>query len=577
MGFLEMSSWTLSSDDSRVTKLPCHPGRSLWRLIGSIIVIMALVACGGDSGTSANENVEKSSSSSFVNQSGSSHEGFSNSKRSSSSNKKEISSSSSNSKISSSSVKAASSSSFSKSSNGWSWDIPLEDRLNSKINYGSMTDSRDGQTYKTIKIGNQLWMAQNLNYADSNKTTSLKGSSWCYGDKDENCKVAGRLYTWAAAMDSVGLFNKYDESCGYGETCWPIYPVQGICPDGWRLPSKRDWEILDSIADGKLRSQTGWNKINGPDSIGFSALPVGVRNKNGFRYAGEDTYFWSSSVFNSSGNPYIMNLNDFYESASLTDGKKYEGRSIRCLENSDLELLASEYVPFDHKKTLANVSKVGEGAYKQFTDPRNGRSYYYITITSTRKETMGKSVTVMAENLNIGEMVHGKKDQSDDSKIEKYCYANDTTKCDEFGGLYQWAEMMQLPSRCNTESCSDLIQENHRGICPEGWRLFTWDDYEIVRGYDDKFDEGIKGLRSTYGFRGTNQSGFSLTGAGLRKNNGGFGNIEDAVFWFFPEEDEYDVANYVHTGYVSSTGHAPAKDDGDVKIQGRSVRCVKLE
>ena len=577
----------------------CHPERRtvgskskdlLWIL--ACALTMAFVACGGDSGTSANNDKDtelaevSSSSQKAVSSSSvkvfssssvilSSSEGSSASRSSSS---QKIALSSSVKAISSSSVKAASSSSFSKSSNGWSWDIPLEDRLNSKINYGSMTDSRDGQTYKTIKIGNQLWMAQNLNYADSNKTTSLKGSSWCYGDKDENCKVAGRLYTWAAAMDSVGLFNKYDESCGYGVTCWPIYPVQGICPDGWRLPSKRDWEILDSIADGKLRSQTGWEKINGPDSIGFSALPVGVRNNNGFRYAGEYTYFWSSSVFNSSGNPYIMNLNDSYESASLTDGKKYEGRSIRCLENSDLELLASEYVPFDHSWTLANVSKVGEGAYKQFTDPRNGRSYYYITITSTRKETMGKSVTVMAENLNIGEMVHGKKDQSDDSKIEKYCYANDTTKCDEFGGLYQWAEMMQLPSRCNTESCSDLIQPNHRGICPEGWRLFTWDDYEIVDGYDDKFDDGIKGLRSTYGFRGTNQSGFSLTGAGLKMKNGKFENLEDAIYLYFPEEHDYDFMNYAHVGSVAAfSNDAPTRKNGDVKVLGLSVRCVKLE
>ena len=246
---------------------------------------------------------------------------------------------------------------------------------------------------------------------------------------------------------------------------------------------------------------------------------------------------------------------------SSSSGKKVESSS-------------SEYVPFDHKKTLAKSSKVGKDAYKQFTDPRNGRSYYYITITSSKT---GKSVTVMAENLNIGEMVLGENNQNDDAKIERYCYNNDSTKCDEFGGLYQWAEMMQLPSRCNTESCSDLIQKNHRGICPEGWRLFTWDDYEIVSEYEDKFDDGVKGLRSTYGFRGTNQSGFSLTGAGIRKISGKFGNIEDAFFWYFPEEDEYDVSYYVHTGYVSSTGHFPTKDDGDVKIQGRSVRCVKLE
>ena len=261
-------------------------------------------------------------------------------------------------------------------------------------------------------------------------------------------------------------------------------------------------------------------------------------------------------------------------SSSKKDGESSSAMTSSSSSSKKVESSSSEYVPFDHKKTLAKSSKVGKDAYKQFTDPRNGRSYYYITITSSKT---GKSVTVMAENLNIGEMVLGENNQNDDAKIERYCYNNDTTKCDEFGGLYQWAEMMQLPSRCNTESCSDLIQENHRGICPEGWRLFTWDDYEIVRGYDDKFDDGIKGLRSTYGFRGTNQSGFSLTGAGVRDENGGFCNIEGAIFWFFPEEHEYDIINYVHAGYVSSIGHAPAKDDGDVKIQGRSVRCVKLE
>lgn len=261
-----------------------------------------------------------------------------------------------------------------------------------------------------------------------------------------------------------------------------------------------------------------------------------------------------------------------------SSSSKKEGESSSAMTSSSSSSKkvssSSEYVPFDHKKTLANSSKVGKDAYKQFTDTRNGRSYYYITISSSKT---GKSVTVMAENLNIGEMVLGENNQNDDAKIERYCYNNDTTKCDEFGGLYQWAEMMQLPSRCNTESCSDLIQKNHSGICPEGWRLFTWDDYEIISEYEDKFDDGVKGLRSTYGFRGTNQSGFSLTGAGIRKISGKFGNIEDAFFWYFPEEDEYDVSYYVHTGYISSTGHFPTKDDGDVKIQGRSVRCVKLE
>ena len=231
-------------------------------------------------------------------------------------------------------------------------------------------------------------------------------------------------------------------------------------------------------------------------------------------------------------------------------------------------------MPFDHSKTLAGAYKVGENAYKQFTDTRNGRSYYYITITS---DYSGKSVTVMAENLNIGKMVPGADDQNNDNEIERYCYNNDTTKCDEFGGLYQWAEMMQLPSRCNTESCADLIQENHQGICPEGWRLFTWDDYVIVRGYKDEYSDGIKGLRSTYGFSGTNASGFSLTGAGMRTKLGAFDGLKEVMAWFRPEEYESDAANRAHHGLFDNNDFAPAKENRDLKVNGFSVRCVMLE
>ena len=308
------------------------------------------------------------------------------------------------------------------------------------------------------------------------------------------------------------------------------------------------------------------------DNVSSSSSSSVIPASSGNRLSSSSKKIASSSsvkTISSSSSVILSSSEGFSASRSSSSQKIASSSSSKKVESS-----SSEYVPFDHKKTLANSSKVGKDAYKQFTDPRNGRSYYYITITSSKT---GKSVTVMAENLNIGEMVLGENNQNDDAKIERYCYNNDTTKCDEFGGLYQWAEMMQLPSRCNTESCSDLIQKNHRGICPEGWRLFTWDDYEIVSEYEDKFDDGVKGLRSTYGFRGTNQSGFSLTGAGIRKISGKFGNIEDAFFWYFPEEDEYDVSYYVHTGYISSTGHFPTKDDGDVKIQGRSVRCVKLE
>lgn len=233
-----------------------------------------------------------------------------------------------------------------------------------------------------------------------------------------------------------------------------------------------------------------------------------------------------------------------------------------------------EYKPYAHDTCLAGNWNVHKNDYKTFTDTRNGRSYYYYTAVSSKT---GKSVTVMAENLNIGEMVSGENDQNDDAKIERYCYNNDTTYCDRFGGLYQWAEMMQLPSRCNTESCTDLIQEKHRGICPEGWRLFTWDDYVIIRQYEDKYDEGISGLRSQC-FNGTNTSGFSIIGAGIRTADGKFESLSELAAWFRPEEYESDAAIRAHHGMMSSLNSAnPSQTHRELKVKGFSVRCVKLE
>lgn len=562
----------------------------LWTLV--FVLVSTLVACGGDSGASADDDYSSSvgkSSSSTKKSSSSIGKSSSSIKKSSSSRTDSVSSSSlQNDRKSSSSNpndNLSSSSKKSSSTDDWNWDVSAESFLNPAIKYGSMTDSRDGQTYKTVKIGNQVWMAQNLNYADSNKTEGLKGNVKCYGDNDDHCKVAGRLYTWAAAMDSLGLFNTYGQGCGNGAWCWPIYPVQGVCPDGWHLPSETEWKTLRTavsgggdLYDSLLISLVGWEKNNGTDVVGFSALPAGFYNseKKKFDGVGERAHFWSASEYSYDAsiarvkpkdNAYNMYLGSTHMKssgwASLTDGLKANFYSVRCVEDSQVP--DSTYVPYDHSKPLSD-----RFSYSQFTDPRNGRSYYYYTATSDRT---GKSITVMAENLNIGEMVYGAKDQNDDSKIERYCYANDTTKCDEFGGLYQWAEMMQLPSRCNYESCADLIQPNHQGICPDGWRLFTWDDYFTVRWYKDEFNDGIKGLRSSYGFNGSNWSGFSLTGAGYRKKNGGY------TTWYFPEEDDYYASGrFAYTGDISSSiDSAPSKEDSDYKTYGVSVRCVKLE
>lgn len=224
---------------------------------------------------------------------------------------------------------------------GWSWDVPKVLRLNSEIKYGTMTDKRDNQTYKTIKIGVQTWMAENLNYVDSVRTPSLMGYSWCYNNKAENCAVAGRLYIWAAAIDSVALYDGGNGvDCGYGKTCTLPAKVQGICPDGWHLPTRAEWNTLFTEVGGQstagkiLKSQTGWyNNGNGTDCVGFSALPAGLRGSSGgFGNDGNGAYFWSATE-NGSDFAYGMGLNYNNESAYLFDNDKYFGFSVRCLQD----------------------------------------------------------------------------------------------------------------------------------------------------------------------------------------------------------------------------------------------------
>ena len=184
----------------------------------------------------------------------------------------------------------------------WNWDVPKECRLNPEITYGTMTDERDGKTYRTVTIGDQVWMAENLNYADSTKTPSLKGKSWCYNNVAANCDVAGRLYTWAAAIDSVKLATDAENplDCGYGKTCGLSGKVQGICPSGWHLPSESEWNTLftkvggKDVAGTKLKSQSGWhNNGNGDDAFGFSALPAGFNNSGDYYRGGRGAHFWS--------------------------------------------------------------------------------------------------------------------------------------------------------------------------------------------------------------------------------------------------------------------------------------------
>ena len=212
--------------------------------------------------------------------------------------------------------------------------------------------------------------------------------------------------------------------------------------------------------------------------------------------------------------------------------------------------------------------------YKTFVDERNDRSYYYITIRGTNSKGEADSVTVMAENLSVGKMIGSGLDQANDTLIERYCYDRDTTNCDRYGGLYQWAEMMQLPSRCNTESCADLIQENHQGICPDGWRLLTRDDFYIVLKSENA-EHGIEDVRAR-GFGGYNYTGYSLVGAGYIWDRR-LKALNSSTYWYYPEEAEgTDAVDCAPATGVSNTATGTSTFI-QYKHHGFSVRCVKVE
>ena len=260
--------------------------------------------------------------------------------------------------------------------------------------------------------------------------------------------------------------------------------------------------------------------------------------------------------------------------SSSSEEVKQSSSSVVASSSSVVgESSSSEYKPYNHQKVFSSDSLLS-GAYKEFTDERNGRKYYYLTINGEDKDGNPASVTVMAENLNIGIDVAGGEDQVDDSKIERYCYNDDTTNCDKYGGLYQWAEAMQLPSECNAKSCADQIKPNHRGICPEGWRLLTYDDFYIVVHADGN-RHGVEDVRAM-GFGGYNYSGYSLIGGGLREGDDGlFYKLNSAAFWYFPIEQESRVKR---AGSGSTNSSTTTFSQGyNSKNDGFSVRCVMVE
>jgi len=165
-----------------------------------------------------------------------------------------------------------------------------------------LTDSRDGRKYRTVTIGNQTWMAENLRFET--------GDSWCYENDESKCRQYGRLYDWNTAKIA--------------------------CPKGWHLPTREEWTELVTVVGSetggkKLKSTSGWDDNgNGTDEFGFSAPAGGGRYPRGSFAVGKGGFWWAATEVGSGG-AYIRDMLSGHDGVNEGTNVKSDGFSVRCV------------------------------------------------------------------------------------------------------------------------------------------------------------------------------------------------------------------------------------------------------
>ncbi len=206
---------------------------------------------------------------------------------------------------------------------------------------GLETFSYGGQVYNTVLIGDQCWMKENLNIGimidgESDQSDNDTIEKYCYDNNPENCELYGGLYQWDEMMQYV-----------------MVQGVQGICPDGWHLPSDEEWIILEETADstnllggsrvikdelkgdnsGKnLKSTYGWwDDGNGTNLYGFTGLPGGNHNNNGFSSITRTGWFWTSTYGDPEAWAHLLDQSIDY---SVRTKQSWSlATSVRCIKN----------------------------------------------------------------------------------------------------------------------------------------------------------------------------------------------------------------------------------------------------
>ena len=388
--------------------------------------------------------------------------------------------------------------------------IDITPYLNEDLEYGEFKDPRDGQTYKTIVIGDLEWFAQNLNYDYGDTTLNI-----CMDFSQDSCAKYGRLYSRAGALDSLNYFSDDAKACdsichdythhATGRDADPMM-LQGVCPDGWRLANNKDFISLlhyvynryhNTIFYGSILStRAGWRQIdrydgyNGYDYLGFSALPSGefVEMKSW------SSSFFSKDFFSAWSNHGGWDFTTTSTSTSYHSGYKMIWKAVRCVRDFDWSKQQPKQPERKPLKGYASDYMNPKVKYGEIIDERDGQKYKTVKIGDD---------TWMAQNLNYkleGSVCGGGIEMTDTEG-----------DCNLFGRLYSW----------NMAVDSSELVFPVKGICPSGWHLP--DSLEVEKLWNvatsgaDSLPQAA--LRSAVGWKDdwkrTNETGFTALPAGV--------------------------------------------------------------
>ena len=389
--------------------------------------------------------------------------------------------------------------------------------------YGELVDERDGQVYKTIKIGEQTWMAENLNYAYSLPTSKKDTSNT---NKSDSTDKYGKLYRWSIAMDSAAVFSLDGKGCGRGVNCGsqPSKGVRGVCPENWHIPNESDLENIvnytNTSNDNHIWIEHYWFLTENEDNEFKKEMKLKYDN------------FWTSAQIDSDN----------------TKGMGY----------------------------VNNILTITHSPKGELTDERDGQVYKTVKIGNQ---------WWMAENLNYAYTLPVYDYVYQDSS--SFCYNDEPDSCAKYGRLYLWEAAMDCLSKkyslCNEYSGDDIAAH---GICPEKWHIPSVNEWNAMLSITNGFAPDLKSTSGWLNDdNGSDTFGFGLLPAGAGYFEGPWGEWygigEITCFWTPAQRtkqlsDLGPISYYERAITFCVTLERKSFDLYDeLKTDAYSVRCVK--